>query len=136
MNEVNKPVESKEFVRILALVSLIWLLIGSLVNSESVEQVLAFIQIFLFSFLDLVFLILLFWFLFFLTPEQKALRGNKVRIVLFGFFKLVCLAFLAITLKRLRNAPITTHLMGVSIIWIAPIISGICWKYLANSKKN
>jgi hypothetical protein len=39
-------------------------------------------------------------------------------------------------LKRLRNAPATTHLMGTSIIWIGPLISGIIWKYFDNSKKN
>ena len=117
-------------------VSTVWFLAGLLANSGTQEQVFAFIQIFLFSFLDIVFLTLLFWFLFFLKPEQKALRVNKLRIALFGFFKLVCLGFLAITLKRLRNAPATTHLMGTSIIWIGPLISGIIWKYFDNSKKN
>lgn len=136
MEEVNQPVQSRRFVRIFLSVSVAWLLLGVLANSGSQEQVFAFIQIFLFSFLDIVFLTLLFWFLFFLKPEQKALRVNKLRIALFGFFKLVCLGFLAITLKRLRNAPATTHLMGTSIIWIGPLISGIIWKYFANSKKN
>jgi len=136
MKEVNHSEESLRFVRIFAVVSLVWFLIGIAVHYSSQEQVLAFIQIFLFSLLDLVFLILLFWFLFFLKPEQKALRVNKVRILLFGFFKLVCLGFLAITLKRLRNAPATTHLMGISIMWIGPLISGFFWKYFMNSKKN
>jgi len=136
MEEVNQPVQSRRFVRIFLSVSAAWLLLGVLANTGSTEQAFAFIQIFLFSFFDVVFLTLLFWFLFFLKPEQKALRVNKLRIALFGFFKLVCLGFLAITLKRLRNAPASTHLMGTSIIWIGPLISGIIWKYFGNSKKN
>jgi hypothetical protein len=136
MKEVNLTGESLRFVRIFMVVSAVWLLLGIAIHSSSLEHVLAFVQIFLFSFLDLAFLILLFWFVFFLKPEQKALRVNKLRIALFGFFKLVCLGFLAITLKRLRNAPTTTHLMGISIIWMGPLISGFIWKYFANSKEN
>lgn len=136
MKEVNQTEESLRFVRIFSVVSILWAIVGVAIHYPSIDHVLAFIQIFLFSFLDLAFLILLFWFVFFLKPEQKALRVNKVRIALFGFFKLVCLGFLAITLKRLRNAPTTTHLMGISIIWMGPLISGFIWKYFANSRKN
>ncbi len=135
MNEGILPHESKRFVRVLLIISLLWLLLGVVVHANSEVQLVAFIQIFLFSFLDLIFLVLLFWNLFFMDPAQKTQRSNKIRILVFGFFKLVCLAFLAITLKRLRNASASSHLMGVSIIWIGPLISGIYLKYFSNLKK-
>jgi len=136
MNEVDQPIESKKFIRILVITALLWLGIGILVHLLMGEQVIAFIQIFLFSFLDLVFLMLLFWSLFFLKPDQKRQRVNKIRIALFMFFKLVCLAFLAITLKRLRNASIVTHVMGVSVIWITPFISGLLLKHFNKLEKT
>jgi L-asparagine transporter-like permease len=126
------PQESKKFINVLIWVSLVWFGLGFLVHFQSTEQVLAFTQIFLFSFLDLIFLILLFWNLFFNNADEKKRRTKAIRIMLFGFFKLVCLAFLAITLKRLRNASSSAQLMGVSIIWIGPIISGV---YLKNFSK-
>lgn len=136
MTEVAVPNESKRFVRILLLVSFLWFLLGVLLHLRQEGQVSAFIQIFLFSFLDLVFLSLLFWNLFFIAPVTRMQRVNKIRIMVFGFFKLVCLAFLAITLKRLRNASISAHLMGVSIIWIGPLISGLFLKYFSKLKNN
>lgn len=136
MNDPILPHESKKFVRILLAVSLIWFSMGILIHRSDLGQIVAFIQIFLFSFLDLVFLLLLFWNLFFIAPQLKTQRTNKIRIMVFGFFKLVCLAFLAITLKRLRNASVSTHLMGVSIIWIGPLISGLLMKYFPKLKNN
>jgi L-asparagine transporter-like permease len=135
MNEAILPHESKKFIKILLAVSLTWFVFGLLIHSKSEVQLVAFTQIFLFSILDLVFLLLLFWNLFFMDPNMKAQRINKIRIMLFGFFKLVCLAFLAITLKRLRNAPTSVHLMGVSIIWIGPLISGIYLKHFSRLKE-
>lgn len=135
MSEAVLPHESKKFIKILLAVSLVWFALGVLVHANDEGQLVAFVQIFLFSFLDLVFLMLLFWNLFFMDPATKARRANKIRIMLFGFFKLVCLAFLAITLKRLRNAPTSVHLMGVSIIWIGPLISGLFLKYFPRLKE-
>lgn len=132
MNNAILPHESKKFIKTLLLVSLIWFGIGLLVHLRSTEQVLAFTQIFLFSFLDLFFLILLFWTLFFDNAGILKRRTKAIRIMLFGFFKLVCLAFLAITLKRLRNASSSAQLIGVSIIWVGPILSGV---YLKNFSK-
>ena len=136
MSEVVLPHESRVFLKAFLVTSLLWFSFGCLLHAGSSVQLFAFIQIFLFSFLDLTFLILLFWNLFFMSPNLKAQRINKIRIMVFGFFKLVCLAFLAITLKRLRNASTSAHLMGVSIIWIGPLISGVYLKYFSNLKKN
>ena len=135
IDEIATPQESKKFVRIFLVVSLIWLIIGVTFQINSPTQIPAFIQIFLFSFLDIVFLMLLFWTLFFTEPAQRTHRNNKIRILLFGFFKLVCLAFLAITLKRLRNASVSTHIMGVAIIGIGPLIAGVFTKYLSAVRK-
>ena len=136
MDSLATPHESKKFVIILSAVSLAWLIIGITVQFSSREQMSAFIQIFLFSFLNLIFLTLLFWNLFFTAPHLKTQSINKIRIMTLGFFKLVFLAFLAITLKRLSNASSTTQLMGLSIIWIGPLISGVILKMVSNSKKN
>lgn len=124
-----EPFESKKFIKVLLMVSGLWLASGMAIHANEPEQMFAFIQIFLFTFLDLVFLLLLFWKLFFTRS------GSKVQIMIFGFFKLVCLAFLAITLKRLRNASVSAVLMGVGFIWIGPLISGVCLK-LFSKKMN
>jgi len=135
MNEEILPQESKKFIRILMAVSLVWLLLGIIIQSQNSHQIIEFIQIFLFTFLDLIFLLLLFWELFFTSPSANVRRANKVRIMLFGFFKLVCLLFLAITLKRLRNASALTLLMGIGFIWMGPLISGVLLKYSLKVKK-
>jgi len=136
MDQVALPQESRKFIKIFLIVSLIWFVFGSIIHSSDQGQLVAFIQIFLFSFLDLIFLILLFWNIFFIIPEIRGRRSNKIRLMFFGFFKLVCLALLAITLKRLRNASASAHLMGVSIIWVGPLISGVCLKYFPSFKNN
>ena len=135
MNEVALPRESKRFIQIFLWVSLVWFVLGLALHASSSGQMVGFVQIFLFSFLDIVFLMLLFWNLFFQNTEQKAQRSNKIRIMFFGFFKLVCLFFLAITLKRLRNASASVHLMGVSIIWVGPLVSGMFLKRFPSLKK-
>ena len=61
MNEGVLPHESKKFIRALLVISLLWFLLGVVVHANSEVQLVAFIQIFLFSFLDLIFLVLLFW---------------------------------------------------------------------------
>ncbi len=131
MNPPVTSVESKKFVQILLGVGLVWMGLGVLLNADSFEQVLAFLQIYLFTALDLVFLMLLFWTLFFSRGDEKMRRSNKIRVMLFSFFKLVCLAFLAITLKRLRNASTSTLFMGVGFIWVGPLVSGLILKYIS-----
>jgi hypothetical protein len=135
-NSGMEPIESKKFIRILLWVSLIWLVLGIVLHWLLQEQVIAFIQIFLFSFLDLCFLLLIFWELFYAKNNDGLHRVNKARILVFLFFKLVCLGFLAITLKRLRNASFITHLMGVSIIWFGPWVAGLLMKHFNKIEKT
>lgn len=134
MKTRRQSIESGKFVRILFAVSFIWFAAGLYLNSKDSSQIIAFIQIFLFSFLDLIFLLLLFWELFFEKNPKNTQRVNKIKVLFYAFFKLVCLVFLAITLKRLRNAPFAVHLMGISIVWVGPLISGIVMKSI--SKRN
>lgn len=115
-------IESGKFVRALVIFAAVWCALGVLVHLGSIADVIGFIQLFLFVFLDLVFLVLIFWRVFF-TPSEH--RGRIVQILIFVFFKLVCLGFLAITLKRLRNAPLSVIFMGIGFIWIGPVIGGL-----------
>lgn len=132
MNLWVVPHQSRKFVRVLLVVSLLWFALGIFLNRGNSEDILAFIQIFLFTFLDLIFLLLLFWTLFFTPKEELKRREKKFQIFSFGFFKLVCLGFLAITLKRLGNASVSAVVMGVGIIWLGPLISGIFLKIFLN----
>lgn len=113
---------SRRFMGYLLVAALGWALLGGLLHLTRIADLIGFIQIFLFTFLDLIFLILIFWKVFFAPPEQS---GRVLQIVIFLFFKLVCLGFLAITLKRLRNAPLSVIFMGIGFIWIGPLIAGL-----------
>jgi hypothetical protein len=116
---------SRRHLTSILILGMVWFAIGSFVNRESIADLIGFIQIFLFAFLDLVFLILIFWKVFFTPPTH---RGRLPQILIFVFFKLVCLGFLAITLKRLRNAPISVIFMGIGFmgfIWIGPVMVGL-----------
>ena len=135
MDELALPQESKKFVHILLKVALAWFSAGVVVQIHTPDQIIVFTQIFLFSFLDLIFILLLFWTLFFTPRELRMQRGNKIRIMLFSFFKLVCLISLAIVLKRFRNAPALTLVMGVGFMGIGPLISGVLLKYSLMFKK-
>jgi len=135
VTELVLPRESKKFVHILLKVAFVWFVICGFALLRTPDQIIVFTQIFLFSFLDLIFLLLLFWTLFFTPPELRMQRGNKIRIMVFSFFKLVCLLFLAITLKRLRNASALTLVLGVGFIWFGPLISGVLLKYSLRVKK-
>ena len=117
-----KPEQSKKFLNILLLVSLTWLLMGTGIYWNQPEGRSAFYQVFLLTLLDLLFLVFLFWRLFFTPPEQ---RGRNLQVVIFLTFKLVCLGFLAITLKRLRNAPDAAALLGIGFMAVGPIVSAV-----------
>ena len=73
----------------------------------------------------LAFLIILFWQLFF-SPYTGLAR--KVQAFLSFTFKLVCLAFLAITLKRLRNDPHLPVALAVLFMGLGPLLSAIVAK--------
>lgn len=48
-----------------------------------------------------------------------------VQFVLFSFFKFLCLAFLAITLKRFQELPFIMLMMGATFYWMAPVVAGL-----------
>ncbi len=80
------PDWSRQFVRNLNLVALLWLGIGWLATYQNPEAMSAFFQVYFFTALDLVVLILLFWTLFFAQITQRA---KIVRSLFFFTFKLV-----------------------------------------------
>jgi hypothetical protein len=118
------PEKSKLFLRILSGVAFFWLVSGLGWFSSSPVARAVFLKVFLLTLADLLFLVLLFWTLFFPPPT---LRSKAVRAVIFLTFKLVCLGFLAITLKRLRNAPDQAVLFGIGFMGIGPLISAVLY---------
>ena len=126
------PEQSKRFLKVLAGFGLVWLALAFLLLRTDLEDFGAFAQIYWATCLDLVFLILLFWKIFFPSSTQGV---NKIQISLFLTFKLVCLAFLAITLKRLRNASPVAIGMGVGFMGFGPIFAAL-WMKLVNRKQG
>ena len=125
--------ESRRFVRTFLLIAFIWFLGGYFYSRGAVNEQLAFTQIFIFSFLDIAFLMIVFFRLFFLQDQRGA---QKLLTFVFFFFKLVCLAFLAITLKRFRNASVLLQIYGVSVVWAAPLLAAVWVKYFPRSKND
>jgi hypothetical protein len=125
------PEKSKAFLRILSAVACVWLVTGMAAFMGDPESRSAFLQVFLLTLADLLFLILVFWTLFFTPPTR---RDRALRSVIFLTFKLVCLGFLAITLKRLRNAPDQAVLLGIGFMGFGPLISAAI--YAAFLKKH
>jgi multidrug transporter EmrE-like cation transporter len=118
------PEKSKTFLRILSGVAAAWLMSGMLLFAQNPEARAAFLQVFLLTLADLMFLTLVFWTLFFTPPTR---RDRAWRALIFLTFKLVCLAFLAITLKRLRNAPDQAALLGIGFMGFGPLISAVVY---------
>ena len=116
------PEESRKFIQNLCFVSMLWLGIGVISTRLDPIAMSAFFQVYFVTALDLVFLILLFWNLFF---ADKTRSSKGLQSLIFFTFKLVCLGLLAITLKRLRNAPTYALVLGVLFIWVGPMLAGI-----------
>ena len=114
------PEKSKLFLRIMSGVAFFWLVSGLGWFSSSPVARAVFLKVFLLTLADLLFLVLLFWTLFFPPPTPRA---KAFRAMIFLTFKLVCLGFLAITLKRLRNAPDQAVLFGIGFMGLGPLIS-------------
>ncbi len=125
--------ESQRFIRCLGIVSILWLGFGLVVTHSDPEAMSAFLRVYFYTCLDLLFLLLLFWKLFF-TPSAQ--RGRSLQLLFFLTFKLVCLGLLAITLKRLRNAPMTGIITGIIFIWIGPLLAGITSRILSRKEET
>ena len=115
--------ESKGFLKVLGFLALSWAGLGIALFYREPGALGVFFQIFWATILDLSFLILLFWQLFF-APKPL----QKFRVFVYFTFKLVCLGFLAITLKRLRNEPPLPAGLAVLFMGIGPLLSAIISK--------
>ena len=123
---VPQNTESKAFLRILAWTAVLWGLFGATIFAQ---DRMVFLRVYQAVLLDLSCLILLFWELFF---RSKPIR--KLRVLFYFTFKLVCLGFLAITLKRLRNDPSLPAAVAVLFMGLGPILSGIWMKREGKNK--
>jgi hypothetical protein len=121
--------ESKVFLRFLSFVCLFWAALNVFLFRNEPENLKKFLQVFWAVLLDLGFLILLFWELFF---APKPVR--RFQVFLYFTFKLVCLGFLAITLKRLRNDPPLPAAMAVLFMGVGPLLSGVLAKWRIKTK--
>jgi hypothetical protein len=121
--------ESKAFLRILGWIAVLWGLLGALLFGKQPSGLRVFLQVYQAVLLDLSCLILLFWELFF-----RANPVRKLRVAFYFTFKLVCLGFLAITLKRLRNEPPFPAAVAVLFMGLGPILSAVWLKRLEKTK--
>lgn len=60
-----------------------------------------------------------------LLDTRLSISMKLVQFILFSFFKLVCIVFLAITLKRFQELPYLALVVGASFYWMAPAIAGL-----------
>ena len=119
------PKESKVFLRFLFLAALLWMGLAGIAFGIDGPEIRSFLSAFGAVGLDLAFLILLFWNLFF-SPYQGLAR--KLQVFFSFTFKLVCLGFLAITLKRLRNDPHLPVALAVLFMGLGPLLSAVAAK--------
>jgi hypothetical protein len=122
-------VESKTFLRIMIPVTFAWIGLGLFLFGWGTPLFSIFFEVFWAVILDLVFLILLFWELFFARGPSR-----RVQVVIYFTFKLVCLGFLAITLKRLRNDPPLPAAIAVLFMGVGPLVSAILARRGINTK--
>jgi len=115
--------ESKAFLRVLVWTSIAWLFLAWILLINQLGAFSVFLRVYWAVLLDLSFLILLFWELFF---GPKPVR--KTRAFVYFTFKLVCLGFLAITLKRLRNDPPLPAAFAVVFMGVGPLLAAVIAK--------
>jgi drug/metabolite transporter (DMT)-like permease len=127
------PVESKVFLNFMVAMALIWVFMGTLLFRGIPNGTETFYSVFWVVVLDLTFLILLFWKLFFSPPGQP---GRTFQVFVYFTFKLVCLGFLAITLKRLRNDPHLPAGFAVLFMGFAPVVSAIAARKWIRTKQG
>jgi hypothetical protein len=127
------PKESKVFLRVLVLIGLLWLLGAGFAFGFHGSEIQTFFSAFVAVALDLGFLILLFWNLFF-SPYRGLAR--KLQVFFSFTFKLVCLGFLAITLKRLRNDPHLPVAFAVLFMGLGPLLSAVAARKWITSKQG
>lgn len=121
-----KPKESKVFLIFMGFTALLWALVGAALWRDDPLARMSFFRVFSWVLLDLGFLIFLFWRLFF-APGRSLLWRFQVGTSF--TLKLVCLWFLAITLKELRNDPHLPVLAGILFLWAGPLVSAVAVRW-------
>jgi hypothetical protein len=116
------PKESKIFLTFLWVSALLWALIGAWLFGPDPAAQRAYFRVFQWIILDLGALIFMFWRVFFAVNRNAFW---KFQIMVSFTFKLVCLGFLAITLKELRNEPHLPAISGVLFLVVGPLVSAI-----------
>jgi hypothetical protein len=120
------PKESKGFLIFLGLTALLWALGGAAVWGQNPEARGVFFRVFFWVLLDLGFLVFFFWRLFF-APVRSLLWRFQVGTSF--TLKLVCLGFLAITLKELRNDPHLPAVAGILFLCVGPLVSALAVRW-------
>lgn len=121
------------FISSLAGFAILWSVISYVLLDKQYgsEAADAFAKIFFIACLDLLAIVMIVWKLIF---SQKVKTWKNLDILLWFVFKLVCLAFLAITLKRLMNAPLAAILLGVGFMGVGPIVAELFCKVIARDR--
>ena len=119
---MKKPELGKHFIVSLLCFSLFWYVCGMSYTYFQGFSLIPFSEIFFLTFMDLAFLILIFWNLFY---SNVNIGIKRLQFLFFLFFKLVCLAFLAIILKRLKDAPFSSIALGIAFMGFGPLIAGV-----------
>lgn len=83
-------------------------------------ELIRFLCLFGLSLTDLAALLAMAWILFYSKMTKSV---NTLILFILFTFKLVCLGFLAITLKRLGNATGTDLVLGVGFVGVGPLFS-------------
>ena len=111
-----------KFLKIIVIEAVFWLTIGSLLCHWVGWAVVPYLWITGATVLGLIILMIL---VHLLVKSELPVGMRVAQFIFFSFFKLVCLAFLAITLKRFQELSSIPTLIGVSFYWVAPVIAGL-----------
>ena len=127
-----KNLQSKTFLKVLATLAMIWILGGFFYfKADTIDQ-RAFLEVNLFTLLDLFAFVLMFWVIFFKDLKQGI---NRLIFILLLTFKLVCLALLAIVLKRLENKSALAAGAGIGIMGAGPILAALFTQIIGIKEK-
>ena len=118
---ILKP-HSLKFIKIIVIEAFFWALMGSLLCYWMHWSPLPYLAV---VGIALVGLLLLMKIVQIMTNSQLPVAMKVSQFLFFSFFKLVCLVFLAITLKRFQELSPIPVLIGASFYWVAPLIAGV-----------
>ncbi len=119
---MNIEKNKAKFIKISLLISGAWLILGEAICWLLHGDTLLYFWVVLTATLGILILARIID-LMILSELPLAIRVTQ--FVLFSFFKLVCLSFLAITLKRFQVLSYLPVFLGASVYWVAPLIAGL-----------